>query len=259
MIWQHYYTWEVTYTFNPGHLWFLGNIMVYVMVLSPLFYYLKKHEQDMFVRGLKAILSRLSGLLLVLALFVMEAVVINPNPYELYAMTWHGFVLGLLAFFCGFCFVLAGDGFWKMQLRYRWMFLILGMALFTIRYIGMGLRAPGYLLAIESQCWILTMFAFGHKYLNRPGKVLSYLSEAAYPVYILHMIFLFLGSSWIFPLDLPVPLEFVFVLMVTAIGCFAAFEVIKRIHILRPLFGLKLENQKQVHRKLDIVEEQFPV
>jgi hypothetical protein len=252
MIWQHYYKWEVSYAFNPGHLWFLGNIMAYVTVLSPLFYYLKKNEQGKFVRGLKAILSHPLGFLPMLALFIAEALILKPSPYELYAMTWHGFVLGILAFFCGFCFVLAGDGFWKMLLKYRWMFLILGILFFIVRYIGMGMKAPGYLLAVESQCWILTMFAFGYKYLNRPGKVLSYLSEAAYPVYILHMIFLFLGSWWIFPLDLPVQLAFVFVLMFTGIGCFAAFEVIKRVTIIRPLFGLKVKKQKEEYMQTPI-------
>jgi glucan biosynthesis protein C len=240
MIWQRYYNWKVNYAFNPGHLWFLGNMMVYVLLLAPLFYYLKKHEHGKFVQGLKTIVSHPLGLLPMLGLFIGEALVMNPNPYELYAMTWHGFVLGLLAFFCGFCFVLTGDGFWKMILKYRWMFLVLGVTLFTLRFILMGMKAPGYLLATESQCWILSMFAFGYKYLNRPGKVLSYLSEAAYPVYILHMIFLFLGSWWILPLSLPIQLEFALVLSFTITGCFAAFEIIKRINILRPLFGLKM-------------------
>jgi glucans biosynthesis protein C len=254
MIWQHYYKWEVSYAFNPGHLWFLGNIMIYVTLLSPLFYYLKRNEQGKFVRGLKATLSHPPGLLIVLMLFVAEVLILNPNPYELYAMTWHGFVLGLLAFFCGFCFVLAGEGFWKMLLKYRWAFLIPGIAFFIVRYIAMDMKAPGYLLVAESQCWILTMFAFGHKYLNRPGKVLSYLSEAAYPVYILHMIFLFLGSWWIFPLDLPIQFEFVLVLLFTGIGCFAAFEVIRRINILRPLFGLKLKTRKEEYRQTAVTE-----
>jgi glucan biosynthesis protein C len=57
------------------------------------------------------------------------------------------------------------------------------------------------------------------------------------------MIFLFLGSWWVFPLDLPVQLEFIFVLVFTIAGCFAAFEVIKRINILRPLFGLKMRSE----------------
>jgi membrane-bound acyltransferase YfiQ involved in biofilm formation len=102
------------------------------------------------------------------------------------------------------------------------------------------LQAPVYLLVIESDCWILSVFAFGYKYLNRPGRALAYLSEAAYPIYIVHMIFLFVGSMLIFPLDIEAPLKFILVLMFTIIGCFALYEfVIRRVNIIRPLFGLR--------------------
>src|SRR5690606_21342599 len=85
-----------------------------------------------------------------------------------------------------------------------------------------------------------SVFAFGHRYLNRPGKTLNYLSEAAYPVYIIHMIFLFLGSLLIFPLNIDVRLQFVFLLLFTFAGCFFFYEfIIRRVNIIRPLFGLK--------------------
>ena len=42
-IWQTYYNMPIAYQFSPGHLWFLGNIMTYVVVLSPLFFFLKRN------------------------------------------------------------------------------------------------------------------------------------------------------------------------------------------------------------------------
>lgn len=243
LILQQYYHWELGYAVNAGHLWFLGNIVVYVVLLSPLFYYLQKNQNGIFVTGLKKILSTPLGLIPVVALFVAEVWVIKPNPYELYAMTWHGFVLGFLAFFTGFCFVLCGDSFRNMLLKWRWLFVILAVGLFVVRLFVLGLKTPGYLLAIESDCWIFSVLAFGNKYLNRPGKALSYLSQAAYPVYILHMIFLSLGSWLIFPLALSVQLKFVMVLVFTFAGCFGAFEIIRRVRILRPLFGLKMKER----------------
>ena len=42
---QSHYQWELSYQPGPGHLWFLGNIFAYVIILSPVFYYLKKNEQ----------------------------------------------------------------------------------------------------------------------------------------------------------------------------------------------------------------------
>lgn len=239
-IWQYHYYWELNYSYHPGHLWFLGNIFVYVVLLAPVFFYLKGNENGTLVRGLKKILSHPLGLLLVIAAFVGEALLVNPNPYEMYALTWHGFFLGLLAFFFGFCFVLSGDNFWKMILQWRWLFLVAAVAFYTYRMFQFQMRVPSYLLAVESIFWIMSVFAMGYKYLNRPGKVLDYLSRAAYPVYILHMIFLFLGSMLIFPLNIDSHFQFILLLLFTGIGCFVTYEfIIRRAKVLRPLFGLK--------------------
>jgi glucan biosynthesis protein C len=171
---------------------------------------------------------------------MLEAIVVNPNPYEMYAMTWHGFFLGLLAFFFGFCFVLTGQSFWQTALKWRWVFLLLAIALFIYRIMQAQMRVPNFQISIESTLWIFSVLAFGHRYLNRGSNALNYLSQAAYPVYILHMIFLFLGSLLIFPLAIPVQLQFVLVLLFTVAGCFVVYEfVVRRIALVRPLFGLK--------------------
>lgn len=241
---QRYYQWQPDYSIHPGHLWFLGNIFAYVVILLPLLYLLKKHRDGTFVSRLRKLMRTPLGLLPFLAVFMVEALVLQPYPYELYAFTWHGFVLGLLAFLSGFLFVLCGEPFWKMIVSWRWLFLIVALGLFVVRSFELGLKNPVYLLVLESDCWIFSVLAFGHRYLNRPGKVLDYLSEAAYPVYILHMIFLFLGSSLIFPLDISVGLKFATLLAFTFAGCFGAFEIVRRISVLRPLFGMKMSKRK---------------
>jgi len=238
-LWQYYYHFELDYNPNPGHLWFLGNIFLYVVLLSPVFFYLKTNENGKIARWIKSFLSNPFGLLPVIAAFVAEALLVDPNPYELYAMTWHGFFLGLLAFFFGFCFVLSGPSFWNMILKWRWLFFFAAVSLFIYRLVQFQMRVPAYQLAIESNFWIFSVFAFGYRYLNHSSKALNYLSQAAYPVYILHMIFLFLGSFLIFPLDIAVQLQFVLVLLFTVVGCFTFYELIRRVDIIRPIFGLK--------------------
>jgi glucan biosynthesis protein C len=239
---QRYYHWDVSYAYNPGHLWFLGNIFVYVLVLAPLFFYFKRHADGKVGRFIQRMFSTPLGLLPVLAAFIAEAVIMKPYPYELYAMTWHGFVLGLLAFFFGFCFALSGEGFSKMIVRWRWVFLATATVLYILRMAIFDINVPGYLLVAESDCWIFSVFAFGYKYLNRGGKALAYLSQAAYPVYILHMIFLSLGAILIFPLSIPVEIKFILVLLFTLCGCFLTYELlIRRINFIRPLFGVKMK------------------
>lgn len=252
LVWQHYYNQDIAYMANPSHLWFLGNIFAYVLILLPLFLYMKKNH---FV--IKSLLSKLFktplGLLVVIIPFVLEAILINPNPFEMYAMTVHGFVLGLLAFFFGFVFILAGETLRRTLIKWKCFFLFLAVVLYTCRLLAFELQAPNYLMAMESNVWIFSVFGFAFQYLNKASKLLAYLSEAAYPVYILHMVMLFGASYLIIPLQMPVFLQFVLINLITFVGCFVLYEfVIKRSIVLRPLFGLKiklkpkLELQKQI-------------
>src|SRR5579872_6510228 len=151
---QSYYHTPLNYAPNQGHLWFLGNIFSYVIIFSPLFFYFKRNQEGRVVRWMKKIFSNPFGLLVVVAAFIAEALIIKPYPYELYAMTWHGYFLGLLAFFFGFCFVLTGDPFWSMIVKWRWLFLSVATVLFILRVVYFKTNAPVYLLVTESDSWI---------------------------------------------------------------------------------------------------------
>jgi hypothetical protein len=143
------------------------------------------------------------GLLLISLFFVLETILVKPEIYSLYALNFHGFAIGFIAFFFGFTFVLTGNAFWNTVLKWRWFYLSLSSILYIIRLVIFKLEAPNYLMALESVVWIFSVLGFGYKYLNRSSKALSYLSKAAYPVYIIHMIFIFAASYFIIPQDLP--------------------------------------------------------
>jgi len=240
LVWQFYYKQDISYSLQVSHLWFLANIFIYVLVLSPLFFYLKKNESGKISRSLKRVFGTPLGLLITIAVFVIEALLLQPETFETYSMTLHGFLLGLLAFLFGFIIVHAGEGFWNNVSKWSWLLLLLAAALYTFRLIKFDLLAPHYLKAIESMLWIFTIFGFGYRYLNHPGKALSYLSQAVYPVYILHMIFLYVGSYLIVPLEISALVKLFLVLAFTFIGSFACYEwIVRRITFLRPVFGLK--------------------
>lgn len=246
-LWQQYNGWELSYLPNPGHLWFLGNIFSYTIIFLPVFFLLKKNENGKLVKGIKKWLATPFALLLIIVAFIAEAFVFNPPIYELYAMTWHGFFLGLLAFFFGFCMMLAGQDFWSMLLKLKWIFLFVAMAFFVWRMMQSQISPPPYQLATESVLWLYCVFAFGYRYLNYQSRALSYLSQAAYPIYILHMLFLFLGSTLIFPLDIDARLKFLIVLLFTATTCIGFYEfIIRKNNFFRLLFGLKKKTKISV-------------
>lgn len=250
LVLQGYYGWPLRYSPGPGHLWFLGNILIYTIVLLPLLAHLQRSPDSPLGSRLQRWVAHPLGWLIILAIFAGEALVMNPYPFELYAMTWHGFWIGLLAFLAGYLFVFSGTAFWQRIVYWRWGWLVLAVALFTLRTITAEPRPPAWLLSIESNAWVLTVLAFGHKHINRPGAALGYLSQAAYPVYITHMVWLYLASAVIFPLTLNVYLKFILVLALTAGACLFSYEYgIRRVRWLRPLFGLKNLNLNRERRR----------
>ena len=240
LILQKYYKLDLDYIINPGHLWFLANIFAYVLLLSPLFFLVKRKAESRIVNFFRRLFSSPLILLIIAAVFVAEVFLVNPDSFELYAMTWHGFFLGLLAFLFGFCFVQLGNGFWPMLAKAKWFVLPLAISLYVIRITVFQLKAPFYLSSVESSLCIFSVVGFGNQYLNRPGKTLAYLSKAAYPVYILHMFFLYLSCYFILPMALPSGLEFGLIILGTFSGCFLVYEfILRRIPFIGVLFGLK--------------------
>jgi hypothetical protein len=238
-IFQKYYDQDIAYLPNMGHLWFLANICIYVTQIIG-FAFLEKNYDYKFFNFFRRLLKRPYFLYLFMIPFVLEAELVNPEYFSLYVGTGHGFLIGMLAFFFGFLFIAIGDVFWNAVEKTKNASLMIAFALYLIRLFYFELNAPNFLTSIESMNWIFAVFGFGYKYLNKPGKILTYLSQAAYPVYIIHMIFLFLASFIFLPLNLPLELNLILILLFTFFGCFVTYDfIIKRIGFLRPFFGLK--------------------
>lgn len=239
LLWQQYYQQDIRFSPQPAHLWFLANIFIYVLFCFPFFLYLKNRPAGSLSVGIKKLMGSIWVLVLMIGCLVLEVILVAPETFEYYAMNKHGFFLGLLAFLFGFLIIHAEEAFWNRILRMRWLLLLLAVGLYCLRLLYFDLVAPKYLVAIESNLWIFSIFAFGYKHLNQGSASLSYLSTAAYPVYILHMLFIYLGSTFIFPLAIPALQKFVLVSILTFAGCYLSYEGIRRQKWLRPLFGLR--------------------
>ncbi len=253
-IFNEYYNMPLGYYPHMGHLWFLGNIFIYVLLLLPLFFYLKKHDNGKFRNAISKVMSYTIGPLSISVFFMLEVGIVKPQLFEMYAQTWHGFFNGFLAFFFGFLFVYSGKVFWQTVSKWKWLYIGIATVLYIIRFTGFESISNMYITTIESNCWIFGVFGFGYKYLNKPSKTLSYLSQAAYPVYIIHMFVLYAGAMFILPLQIPILLKFIAIVTFTGLACFFIYEfIIRRIGFLRPLFGLKW-SFKKAHKKKLILE-----
>jgi peptidoglycan/LPS O-acetylase OafA/YrhL len=238
-IFQTYYGKETLYLPGVGHLWFLLNIFIYVIQIMG-FAFLDKSYNYKFFNFFRKILKRPYSIYLFFIPFIMEAELLNPQYFSLYVGTTYGFVLGMMAFFFGFFFIAIGDTFWNAVEKMKIISLFIASSLYLVRLFYFDLNAPNYLTSIESMSWIFAVMGLGYKYLNKPCKILSYLSQAAYPVYIIHMIFLYLAAYLILPLNFNVEMDILLIVLITFAGCYISYElIIKRISFIRPLFGLK--------------------
>lgn len=254
-IFQKYYNLPLGYFPHQGHLWFLGNIFVYVLLLLPLFHFLKKQENSKIKRVVSALMSTPVTPLLISSFFVIEAIIVNPQMFVMYAKTWHGFFYGFIAFFFGFLLVYSGKRFWKTVSKWKYLYILIAIILYSIRFVLFGTDAPGYLIAIESNCWIFGIFGLGNSYLNKPSKILRYLSQAAYPIYIIHMFVLYAGALFILPLKMSILLKFICIVVFTGLVCYLIYEfIIRRIGFLSPLFGLKWKSKKENSNKIELVK-----
>ncbi len=193
----------------------------------------------MFALKLRKLFSSLLVFPIVIICFIIETVIVDPPIYEMYASTTHGFFLGWLAFIFGYLFAFSGDIFWSRLVKYKWLFLSLAILLFTVRF-GNYISFPRKInLPIETCLWIFAIFAFAKQYLNFSHRLLTYFSKAAYPIYIIHMIFLGLLCTLILPLTINFQIKFCIVLLGTISGSLICYEfVIKRNKYVRIFFGI---------------------
>ena len=120
--------------------------------------------------------------------------------------------------------------------------LVIASILFLVRLNSFRLESPHLLTAIESINWIIASFGLGYTFLNKKSKTLTYLNEASYPVYIVHMAALFLGAYIIFPVNTNPWISLIFLMIFTFTSCYLLYELIRRIPLIRHLFGIRGKN-----------------
>ena len=237
-IFQDFYGQKLDYHAHTAHLWFLGNLVIYICILFPVFFYLQRKQDGKLRKVLIKVFSNAFVPIIISIFFVLEVLIVKPQIFSLYAQTVHGYAMGFLAFFFGFVLVYIGPSFWNTIKKWKAIYLGAAALLFAIRLVMFNTNGPNFLMAIESNLWIMSLFGYAYHYLNRPSKALTYLSKAVYPIYIVHMFVLY-GTAWlILPLEIPVLLQFILIVAITVTVCMALYETLKRIPVLRIAFGI---------------------
>ena len=237
-----YYGKRAAYVPNPGHLWFLANLFLYVLLLLLLMIYLKNNPSNFALRFLSRLFRWRFGIFFIALPLMAEAWLVDPQIFPAYALTPHGFWLGMVCFITGFIFISLGDVFWQAVAGVRHVALVVAFLLYLGRLLVFQLAGePNLLSALESMSWMLAILGYGSLYLNEASVSLTYFSKAVYPIYIFHMPVQYCVSYFLLPLYLPVILKLIMLLTGTLGASLLIYEyVIRRFKWIQPLFGMKL-------------------
>lgn len=108
----------------------------------------------------------------------------------------------------------------------------------------MGMRI---VYALCAWCAMVAACGFAHRHLNHDSANRRYLTEAVFPVYIVHQTLIVAMAHLLKPAKLAPGIEGLILVVLTFCFSFAIFELVRRVALLRPLFGLgrAQEAQKQ--------------
>ncbi len=240
----------ITPTYN--HMWFVAYLFLYTLALAALLLVWRRLGQHL-QAGAERVFKGL-GLFVWPILFLG---VLRGTLYVRYGET-HALVGDHYVHAVSFSAFLLGFGLAKSEtlrerlIAARWPALALAVA----AYAGWAAYAwtyrndapippPGLKLAMrfvyaaDTWCSIAAILGFGAKYLNRGGPALRYLTLGVFPFYLVHQTLIVVMAHNLAKLGLTQPLEAAILIVLTFAGCFATYEIVRRVPGVRILFGLK--------------------
>jgi hypothetical protein len=87
---------------------------------------------------------------------------------------------------------------------------------------------------------LIGFLGFGKRFLNRGGKFIQYATEAALPIYIIHLPIIGAIGFYLVKFDLPIAIKYFLILILSLISSILLYEVVvRRLNFVRYFFGLK--------------------
>ncbi len=247
-----------------GHLWFIYNLLIYSVLLTPVFSHVRRYPDGKIVQMTRSILRVRHGMGLLLLpplLLSLNNVLFKPWGFGEVGMWWE-FPRYMLYFLFGYLMIAAKEDYFPAIDRIRIPVTVITPVLAVMWFIGGemfetphiyegGWVAEGYnafaveptiaalIQSFHAWFWCLFIFSWASKLLNRPSTWLAYLNEAVYPAYIVHMHLTFLPIAFFALIGLGYYVSMTIGTIVVFVGVMICFEIARRASLFRPVFGIK--------------------
>ena len=200
--------------FSWGHLWFIAYLFTLTMAYLPVFAWLVGR------RGRLASVRPWTIYLPIVPLVVVQLTMRSrwPGIYNLYN-DWANIAYYSVYLFAGF--LLACHPGWEDVVEREWKrSLTIGVAVTVVLLLAVlgVVSSPGLLLAgsaVAGWCFVVALVGIGRRCFTATSPALGYLSESAFPVYILHQAAIVLPGYFIVRLPLGIAAKFTVLLLVS--------------------------------------------
>jgi glucan biosynthesis protein C len=240
------------------HMWFLGFLFFFSLLALPLFIWLKGEAGRRIISRLAGLCERRGAILL----FTLPLAVIRLSlqPFFPQLQSWAEFFYFGAFFVLGY--LLFADERFTRAIRRDWRILlgvgIAALLAWTAMVLSLGFeieKAPRTfweflmwgIMAICGWCWTAFMLYIGMRYLDRDSKVLRYGLSVNLPFFVVHQPVILAIAYFVVQWEASIALK----LLVVVLGAFVVSIgltelVIKRVGILRLLFGMKVRPRTPV-------------
>jgi glucans biosynthesis protein C len=234
------------------HLWFVAYLLIYSVVLLPVFLWMRTGPGRRAATSLEQLLGRTSIYALGAPLAVVLAAlwVKYPGPQNV-VQDWAFLLYYLIIFAYGFMLSRAETLWRQIEDRRRASLTFAVLAILGINHLRWNGLSPevGYssafllymaALAFNAWFWVLAILGYAKRYLNFRNRFLDYANEGIYPFYILHQTVIVIVGFYVVQVQESVLAKFVFTSLVSLALTVAIYDLfVKPYRVTRFLFGMK--------------------
>lgn len=231
--------------FTPAHCWFILYLFGFSLIGLPFFNWLKSAKSAKIRKSLAVFFYKPMTLLLLTipyCLIYLIEILDEKNPIAYFYVV----VIG--------CIFATDERYLKALNRDKWIYTSLSVIMYVLffYYINtdftnfVGICMFDFLVKLLKIIPAYALIGSFNCYINKNSRVLKYLADACYPIYIIHMVILTVTGFIVISFPIAPVLKFFMIVTITYVICFVIYEGLRRTKRLGLLFGVVVKNMPRV-------------
>jgi len=244
---EGFYAFGGNFAWMGLHLWYLGMLLVFSVMMLPLFRFLKSPGASNFNKGMSVFMEKAGSIYLFFIPIVVAEMLVNLQPKGIGIRDFGGWSpLSYLVFFVVGYMTASVNSFADSAARMKLISSGLALAATITGYVfltcGGSDRSALFSIirSFNSWCWLCAIIGFGKTFLDFSNNFLNHANEAVLPFYVLHQTIIVITAYFLINLDIEILLKYLILILTSFVVIIMIYELlIRKIGILRLLFGMK--------------------